>query len=162
MAWVEIGRDTDASSAGGIMDSRDIARLSACGHRRADHRFEHLRRDEHRLARMPAGAHEALRDLGTCSASMSAPSSAAARCPLAFRQCPARDDAGVDETRAAGLHVQADLAVVEEQVGARLQRGEHLGMRQRCARDGGGRSVEGESCAPLPFPAAPGRAILFT
>ena len=48
---------------GAVVDRGGHVRgFGARGHRRADHRFEHLRGDDHRLAQPAAGAHDALLD----------------------------------------------------------------------------------------------------
>jgi hypothetical protein len=52
---------------------------------------------------------------------------------LAIGQRAAVDDARLGEVRPEALHPQSQLAVVEQQLGAGLERGEDLGVRQRCA-----------------------------
>ena len=41
---------------------RDVGGLRTRGHGRTDHRFQHLRGDDHRLPQPPAGAHDAALD----------------------------------------------------------------------------------------------------
>ncbi len=76
--------------------------------------------------------------------------------PLVVRQRAADQDLSVGEIAAAVADLEAQLAVIEQQLGSRLQRIEDLGMRQRrtlpIAR--GRIEVEAKMRAGLEFDAA--------
>jgi hypothetical protein len=64
---------------------------------------------------------------------------------LALREGTTGDDARGREVGSAGLHAQANLAVVDQQIGARFQRGEDLRMRQAHAPLVARRGIEVET-----------------
>ena len=65
--------------------------------------------------------------------------------PLAVRERPADPAQGLGKLGAATLGLEPHLAVVEQQLGARLQRRENFGMGQWCARLIAGARIEVEA-----------------